>query len=120
MVLRRKPDSLIAVLPALRENAKYQGQDKLTVIVWMIAQASLGDLSVGLYAWARNLLPIVNSKTGNPQSRDLVLQLVEKILSTPKARPILVNGAVRKGERLIPPSSFEILVGLLTLNLQLD
>ncbi|KAE9601057.1 putative transmembrane protein [Lupinus albus] len=110
MVLRRKPDSLIAVLPALRENAKYQGQDKLTVIVWMIAQASLGDLSVGLYAWARNLLPIVNSKTGNPQSRDLVLQLVEKILSTPKARPILVNGAVRKGERLIPPSSFEILV----------
>ncbi|CAL0329772.1 unnamed protein product [Lupinus luteus] len=110
MVLRRKPDSLIAVLPALRENAKYQGQDKLTVIVWVIAQASLGDLSVGLYAWARNLLPIVSSKTGNPQSRDLVLQLVEKILSTPKARPILVNGAVRKGERLIPPSSFEILV----------
>ncbi|KAK7283992.1 hypothetical protein RIF29_13743 [Crotalaria pallida] len=110
MVLRRKPDSLIAVLPTLRENTKYQGQDKLTVIVWMIAQASVGDLSVGLYAWARNLLPIVTSKSGNPQSRDLVLQLVEKILSTPKARPILVNGAVRKGERLIPPSAFEILV----------
>ena len=33
-----------------------------------------------------------------------------RILSTPKARPILVNGAVRKGERLIPPSSFEILM----------
>jgi len=41
-------------------------------------QASVGDLSVGLYAWARNLLPIVISKSGNPQSRDLVLQLVEK------------------------------------------
>lgn len=38
MVLRRKPDSLIAVLPTLRENTKYQGQDKLPVIVWMIAQ----------------------------------------------------------------------------------
>ncbi|OIW00746.1 hypothetical protein TanjilG_09715 [Lupinus angustifolius] len=110
MVLRRKPDSLIAVLPTLRENTKYQGQDKLTVIVWIVAQASLGDLSVGLYAWVRNLLPIVSSKSGNPQSRDLILQLVEKILSTPKARPILVNGAVRKGERLIPPSAFEILV----------
>ncbi|KAE9603096.1 hypothetical protein Lal_00034008 [Lupinus albus] len=110
LVLRRKPDSLIPLLPTLRENTKYQGQDKLTVIVWMIAQASLGDLSVGLYAWARNLLPIVSSKSGNPQSRDLILQLVEKILSTPKARPILVNSAVRKGERLIPPSAFEVLL----------
>ncbi|WVZ25636.1 hypothetical protein V8G54_004180 [Vigna mungo] len=110
MVLRRKPDALITVLPTLRENTKYQGQDKLPVIVWMIAQASVGDLSVGLYAWARNLLPIVIGKSGNPQSRDLVLQLVEKILSIPKARPVLVNSAVRKGERLIPPSAFEILL----------
>ncbi|KAK7359491.1 hypothetical protein VNO77_01451 [Canavalia gladiata] len=110
MVLRRKPDALITVLPTLRENTKYQGQDKLPLIVWMITQASVGDLSVGLYAWARNLLPLVIGKSGNPQSRDLVLQLVEKILSTPKARPVLVNGAVRKGERLIPPSAFEILI----------
>ncbi|KAI4313759.1 hypothetical protein L6164_026714 [Bauhinia variegata] len=110
MVLRRKPDVLVQLLPILRENVKYQGQDKLPVIVWMIAQTSVGDLSVGLYAWARNLLPIVSSKSSNPQSRDLVLQLVEKILSAPKARSILVNGAVRKGERLVPPAAFEILV----------
>ncbi|XP_057416104.1 uncharacterized protein LOC130710767 [Lotus japonicus] len=110
MVLRRKPDALITVLPTLRENAKYQGQDKLPVFAWMVAQVTAGDLSVGLYAWSRNLLPIVSGKSVNPLSRDLVLQLVEKILSTPKARPVLVNGAVRKGERLIPPSAFEILV----------
>lgn len=110
MVLRRKPDVLVNLLPTLRENSKYQGQDKLPVIVWMVMQACQGDLTVGLYAWARNLLPVVSGKSGNPQSRDLVLQLVERILSTPKARPILVNGAVRKGERLIPPSSFEILM----------
>ncbi|XP_028775520.1 transmembrane protein 214 isoform X2 [Neltuma alba] len=110
MVLRRKPDVLISQLPILRDNSKYQGHDKLPVIVWMISQASIGDLSVGLYAWARNLLPIVSGKSVNPQSRDLVLQLVEKILSAPKARPILINGAVRKGERLIPPSAFEILM----------
>ena len=110
IVLRRKPDALISVLPTLRENTKYQGQDKLPVIVWMVAQAAVGDLSVGLYAWSRNLLPIVVSKSGNPQSRDLVLQLVEKVLSAPKARPILVNGAVRKGERLIPPPAFETLI----------
>lgn len=29
----------------------------------------------------------------------------------PKARTILVNGAVRKGERLVPPFAFEILMG---------
>ncbi|KAI9126414.1 hypothetical protein K1719_002835 [Acacia pycnantha] len=110
MVLRRKPDVLVSLLPTLRENVKYQGQDKLHVIVWMIAQASVGDLSVGLYAWCRNLLPIVTSKSGSPLSRDLILQLVENFLSAPKARSILVNGAVRKGERLIPPSSFEILM----------
>ncbi|XP_010460098.1 PREDICTED: uncharacterized protein LOC104741034 [Camelina sativa] len=112
MVLRKKPDALTNILPTLRENPKYQGQDKLPVIVWMMAQASQGDISVGLYAWAHNLLPVVRSKSCNPQSRDLILQLVERILSNPKARTILLNGAVRKGERLIPPPSFEILVRL--------
>ncbi|KAL1192352.1 hypothetical protein V5N11_012530 [Cardamine amara subsp. amara] len=112
MVLRKKPDALTNILPTLRENPKYQGQDKLPVTVWMMAQASKGDILVGLYSWAHNLLPVVSSKSCNPQSRDLILQLVERILSNPKARSILVNGAVRKGERLIPPPSFEILVRL--------
>ncbi|XP_065855870.1 uncharacterized protein [Euphorbia lathyris] len=110
MVLRRRPDALVNVLPTLRETSKYQGQDKLAVVAWMIAQVSLGDLAVGLYSWAHNLLPIVNGKSSNPQSRDIILQLVEKILSSPKARTILVSGAVRKGERLIPPFALEILV----------
>jgi hypothetical protein len=38
IVLRRKPDALISVLPTLRENTKYLGQDKLPVITWMVAQ----------------------------------------------------------------------------------
>ncbi|XP_019089779.1 PREDICTED: uncharacterized protein LOC104733573 [Camelina sativa] len=41
---------------------------------------------------------------------DLILQFVEMISSNPEARTILVNEAVWEGERLIPPSSFEILV----------
>ncbi|XP_011038613.1 PREDICTED: uncharacterized protein LOC105135446 [Populus euphratica] len=110
MVLRRKPDALVNVLPTLRESLKYQGQDKLVVIVWMIAQVSHGDLAVGLYCWGHNLLPIVSGKSSNPQSRDIILQSVEKILAAPKARSILVNGAVRKGERLMPPSALEILL----------
>ncbi|KAL9389650.1 hypothetical protein Peur_018255 [Populus x canadensis] len=110
MVLRRKPDALVNVLPTLRESSKYQGQDKLVVIVWMIAQASHGDLAVGLYSWGHNLLPIVSGKSSNPHSRDIILQSVEKILAAPKARSILVNGAVRKGERLLPPSALETLL----------
>jgi hypothetical protein len=40
LVLRRKPDALVNVLPTLREGSKYQGQDKLVFIVWMIAQVT--------------------------------------------------------------------------------
>lgn len=111
MALRRKPEALITILPMLKENPKYQGQEKLPVTVWMIVQASQGDLVVGLYMWVQLLLPLLGTKLGsNPQSRDLILQLVERILSFPKARPILVNGAVRKGERLVPPSALELLM----------
>ncbi|XP_068653176.1 uncharacterized protein [Aristolochia californica] len=111
IVLRRKPDVLVNQLPILRENPNYLGQDKLPVIIWMIAQASQGDLVVGMYAWIHNLFPKIGSKADcNPQSRDLILQLVERILSAPKARPILLNGAVRKGDRLVPPSALDLLM----------
>lgn len=40
MTLRRKPDVLISLLPVIRETPKYQGQDKLPVIAWLIAQVS--------------------------------------------------------------------------------
>lgn len=33
-----------------------------------------------------------------------------RILSFPKARTILINGAVKKGERLVPPSALEVLM----------
>uniref|UniRef100_A0A1J3GFC3 Uncharacterized protein n=1 Tax=Noccaea caerulescens TaxID=107243 RepID=A0A1J3GFC3_NOCCA len=37
MVLRRKPDALTPVLPMLRWRPRYLGQDKLPLIVWMLA-----------------------------------------------------------------------------------
>ncbi|CAI9755986.1 unnamed protein product [Fraxinus pennsylvanica] len=111
MVLRRKPDVLISLLSRLRENSKYQGQDKLPVMLWMIVQACQGDLAIGLYLWSHHILPILGGKSGsNPQSRDLVLQLVERILSAPKAHTVLINGAVRKGERLMPPAALDLLL----------
>ncbi|XP_056842255.1 uncharacterized protein LOC108850017 isoform X2 [Raphanus sativus] len=115
MVLRTKPDALTDVLPNLRETPTYQGHDKLPVIIWMIAQASQGDLSAGLYSWVRNLLPLVsNNKCYSSQSIHLILQSVEMILSSnPKARVLLLlNKNVRNGEVLIPPPSFETLVRL--------
>ncbi|XP_073057102.1 uncharacterized protein [Primulina eburnea] len=113
MVLRRKPDVLLTVLPKFMQNSKYQGQDKLPFIIWMIVQACQGDLAVGLYLWAHHILPILGGKSGsNPQCRDLVLQLVESMLAAPKARVVLVNNAVRKGERLIAPESLDLLLRL--------
>lgn len=38
MLVRRKPDALICLLPVVKENSKYVGQDKLPVIVWVILQ----------------------------------------------------------------------------------
>ncbi|KAK4799243.1 hypothetical protein SAY86_024608 [Trapa natans] len=110
MVLQRKPDVLVSVMPHLKENPKYQGQDKLPVITWIISQASQGDLAVGLYMWVHVVLPLLNGKNCNPQFMDLILQSGERILASPKARPILLNGSVRKGERLVPPSALEVLI----------
>ncbi|KAJ8557420.1 hypothetical protein K7X08_003045 [Anisodus acutangulus] len=111
MVLRLKPDVLISLLPIMTENGKYQGQDKLPVMIWAITQACQGDLIVGVFMWVHFLLPMLSSKSNsNPQSRDLILQLAERIVSLPKARAILTNGAVRKGERVVPPSALEVLM----------
>ncbi|XP_024978498.1 uncharacterized protein LOC112515799 [Cynara cardunculus var. scolymus] len=113
MVLRCKPDVLISLLSIIKESSKYQGTEKLPVLLWTITQACQGDLIVGLFMWVHLLLPILSSKSGcNPQSRDLILQLVERIVSSSKARTILVNGAVRKGERLVPPAALELLMGV--------
>ncbi|KAH0875705.1 hypothetical protein HID58_073067 [Brassica napus] len=140
MVLRARPDSLIEVLPSLRDKHTYQGPDKLPLIVWMMAQvrvpsffpdqslcfsellnmwmdrpleASRGDLSAGLYSWMCNLLPLVsNNKSCCPQSLDLVLQFAD-ILSRPEALTILVNGGgVMEGQRLVPLPSLDILLRL--------
>lgn len=45
-------------------------------------QACAGDLGVGMHSWAQILLPSVSGNSScNPQLRDLVLQLVERLAS---------------------------------------
>jgi hypothetical protein len=41
MTLRRKPETLIGILPKIKDNPKYQGQDKLPFIIWVIGQVCL-------------------------------------------------------------------------------
>ncbi|KAG2303059.1 hypothetical protein Bca52824_031710 [Brassica carinata] len=114
MVLRRRPHSLILLLPAMWTDisAKYRKLDEVPLTVWMMAQASQGDLSVGLCLWAHTLLPLVAEKKCNSQSRDYILQLVENILSNPEASTVLMNGTLSQGKRLIPPHVFEGLLRL--------
>lgn len=38
MTLRRKPEVLVNVMPKIMGNNKYLGQEKLPIIVWVIAQ----------------------------------------------------------------------------------
>ncbi|CAM0879126.1 unnamed protein product [Alopecurus aequalis] len=110
LTLRRKPDVLINLSPKIVGNSKYLGQEKLPIIAWIINQASQGDLVSGMFCWSHSLFPTLCAKP-NPQSRDLALQLLERFLSTPnasKARGILLNGAVRRGERLVPAGTFDL------------
>lgn len=44
MVLRRKPDVMISLLPRMKESQKYQGLDKLPVTVWVIAQVTVYNM----------------------------------------------------------------------------
>ncbi|XP_057524492.1 uncharacterized protein LOC130804161 [Amaranthus tricolor] len=112
MVLRRKPDVLFNQLPILKEGQKYFGREKLYLTIWVITQACQGDLVVGLYMWIQVLLPMLSENAVTPQFRDLILQLVERILLMPKARQLLLNGVVRKGERLVPPAALFTLMKL--------
>ncbi|CAL9234852.1 unnamed protein product [Arabidopsis halleri] len=112
MVLRTRPETFTFALRTIRQRRMFQGQDKIPFTVWMMAQASQGYLCAGLLSWAHNLLPVVGNSDCNPQSRDLILQLVEKILSDPMAWTMRRNQAIRERERLIPPPSFEILLRL--------
>ncbi|KAH0467218.1 hypothetical protein IEQ34_004456 [Dendrobium chrysotoxum] len=49
-------------------------------------------------------------KSGNLQTRGLVLQLIESILARPKSLHILINGVVRKGEPIVPPFALDLLM----------
>ncbi|KAI5075629.1 hypothetical protein GOP47_0009705 [Adiantum capillus-veneris] len=105
LVLRKRPEALLQKAAFLRTSPQFQGQDKLVMLAWAYGQVAQGDLVVGMQFWVQNLLPLACGKNGTPVSRDITLQFAESILfvNPKKGRPILQNGASRKGERLVPP-----------------
>lgn len=107
ILLRRKPDLLQHQAQAVRNQ--FQGQDQLPTLVWVYCQAAQGDLVVGMHMWVQNLLPLAVGKSSTPALRDTALQFIESVLfaNLKKARPILLNGVSRKGERLVPAASLD-------------
>ncbi|KAH9560868.1 hypothetical protein CY35_06G130200 [Sphagnum magellanicum] len=110
IALRRRPDLLHQQAGTVR--SQFQGQDKLPTLVWTYGQVAQGDLVSGMYLWVQNLLPFAVGKFSTPSSRDIVLQFVESVLfaNLKKARPVLLNGHLRKGERLVPPLSLDLVM----------
>ncbi|KAK4392117.1 hypothetical protein Sango_1989500 [Sesamum angolense] len=75
------------------------------------SQASQGDLAVGLFLCVHFLFNMLKDESNsNMESWDFTLQVIERIVSSPKARMILLNRATRKGKRLVPPSALEFLM----------
>ncbi|XP_059642842.1 uncharacterized protein LOC132284730 [Cornus florida] len=108
-VVRQKPEVLISLFPVMAKDPKYQvHQDKQKITIWLVAQAFEGNLIVGLFMWVRLLLPMLSYS--NRQNRCLILKLMERILSVPKARSVLLNGVVWNGERVVPPWALELLM----------
>lgn len=114
IVLRKRPEALLHKAAVLRTSPQFQGQDKLVMLAWAYGQVAQGDLVVGMQLWVQNLLPLAFGKNGTPASRDITLQFAESVLfvNLKKARPILQNGASRKGERLVPPAALESVMRL--------
>ncbi|KAH9312654.1 hypothetical protein KI387_027689 [Taxus chinensis] len=112
MVLRRRPEILVQLSTTIKTGPQFQGQDKVYMIVWAITQACQSDLVVGMSLWVQNLLPLAVGKTSTPLYRDITLQWIESCMleNTKKARPILLNNPIRKGERVVPPAALNNLM----------
>eukprot|EP00850_Spirogloea_muscicola_P002674 SM000010S04312 [mRNA] locus=s10:918577:922143:+ [translate_table: standard] len=112
IVIRKRPEVLLQEAELLRSNAQFQGPEKLPFMIWVYSQAALGDLVIGMMLWIQNVAPLACGNATSPLSRDLALQLLESVIleNTMKARAVLVKGASRKGERVVPPAALNIVM----------
>eukprot|EP00252_Welwitschia_mirabilis_P013156 TRINITY_DN2904_c0_g1_i1.p1 TRINITY_DN2904_c0_g1~~TRINITY_DN2904_c0_g1_i1.p1 ORF type:complete len:609 (-),score=134.49 TRINITY_DN2904_c0_g1_i1:413-2239(-) len=108
IILKSRPEVLLRLTQTITSDKQFQGQDKAILIAWATAQVCHSDLVSGMQSWVQVMLPLAVGKSSTPLTRDIALQLVESCIleSSKKSKSILLNGAIRKGVRLIPPSAF--------------
>ncbi|GBG81742.1 hypothetical protein CBR_g33920 [Chara braunii] len=114
LLLRKRPDVLLQHADMLRTDPLFKGQDEARILAWVYTQVAHGDLVSGVFLWARNLVTLAGNKSATPLSRDLALQFFEGMVvgNLKKAKPMLMNGASKKGERLIPAASLDLIMRL--------
>lgn len=115
LVLRRRPDVMLLVAETVRSDAACAGQERLPMLAWMYGQVALSDLVSGMALFVQNLLPLTFGKQGSPVGRDVALTYFQTVLlrlNERKARAVLLNGAFRKGERLVPPAALDQMMRL--------
>ncbi|CAI5962354.1 unnamed protein product [Closterium sp. NIES-64] len=74
------------------------------------AKVAVVDLVSGMALLVSNLMPFTSGKQGSPVGRDVTLTYFQTVLlrgNERKARAVLLNGAFRKGERLVPYSTLD-------------
>ncbi|GJP39274.1 hypothetical protein CLOM_g23663 [Closterium sp. NIES-68] len=105
LLLRRRPDVMLQAADTIRTDPGCLGQDRLPVLAWMYGQVAMVDLVSGMSLLVTNLMPFTSGKQGSPVGRDVTLTYFQTVLlrgNERKAKAILLNGAFRKGERLVP------------------
>ncbi|CAI5966879.1 unnamed protein product [Closterium sp. NIES-64] len=91
-----------AAQPLTPPKAKVRLYDRLLC-------GSGGSVS-GMALLVSNLMPFTSGKQGSPVGRDVTLTYFQTVLlrgNERKARAVLLNGAFRKGERLVPYSTLD-------------
>ncbi|CAI5494587.1 unnamed protein product [Closterium sp. Naga37s-1] len=110
LLLRRRPDVMLQAADSIRTDPGCLGQDRLPVLAWMYGQVAVVDLVSGMALLVSNLMPFTSGKQGSPVGRDVTLTYFQTVLlrgNERKARAVLLNGAFRKGERLVPYSTLD-------------
>ncbi|BDA41059.1 hypothetical protein COCOBI_01-7140 [Coccomyxa sp. Obi] len=73
LVLRALP--VVAMMHSetiLQDNARYTSPERLPYLLWMLAQAAIGDVSVGVAVWVRVLLPrVLGTQRSSKKNRAL-------------------------------------------------
>lgn len=112
ILLRNQPQAMAELAEKLSTLPHLTAQGKLPLLVWACGQVASVDLILGMWLWVRTLLPLAVGPKTNPLARDLALTFFESVIckNLSKARSTLINGASKKGERVVPPAALVALM----------